>query len=220
MSQEVPILFRVKTDVQTAAVHYWSVWVMKSSDWCGAAGLSVRGNREWHDWPTDGLLSEKLRSSTSSANVSDEKGVSSSHPVSFFVWTWNAARCPLCPHRASVDVYSGQISQVMTSSGSRSFAVSKHTFHVWSDFLSFGVCQWDFASVNQENVPHFLFVQRTPRESCEASRRVQAGRTTTEEEVRILGSHRNVTEIGFDLFICALRSAVTCAQVHASSLIR
>lgn len=83
MSQEVPILFRVKTDVQTSAVHYWSVWVMKSSDWCGAAGLSVRGNREWHDWPTDGLLSEKLRSSTSSANVSDEKGVSSSHPVSF-----------------------------------------------------------------------------------------------------------------------------------------
>lgn len=94
MSQKVPILFRVKT-LLLCIIDYWSVWVMKSSDWRGAAGLSVRVDKEWHDWPTDGLLSENLRSSASFANISDENSVSSSHPVSFlcelvnfFVWTF------------------------------------------------------------------------------------------------------------------------------------
>lgn len=188
---------------------------MKSSDWRGAAGLS--------ELTENGMIGRqmvccrKIWEAPPPLQTSQMK-TASPRPILFlfcvnFLCELFCVNCAVssvpspcfCGRLFWTDITGDDIIRKQESC-----SVQTHMFHVWSDFLSFGVCQWDFASVNQENVPHFLFVQRTPRESCEVSRRVQAGRTTTEEEVRIQGSHRNVTETVWFVHTCSTFSYYMC----------
>lgn len=193
---------------------------MKSSDWRGAAGLS--------ELTENGMIGRQMVCcrkiweappplQTSQMKTASPRPILFLFCVNFFVWT---ARCPPCPHRASVDVYSGQISQVMTSSGSRSLAQSKHTcfmsdltssalefvsgtLHPWTKKMCPTSCLCRERHGNHARCPD------ESKQEEQQQKRKWGFRVPIETWQRL-----------FDLFIRALRSAITCAQVHASSLIR